>query len=123
MAELYNFTEYPMIYIIDQIWTMHGKNIKKKEIKSKIYSEYCLFLNYLIEKDDDLKYLDYELKIDKLAECIEIRPENIVAALWFINIFPIDCDFVYKNNKCVSDDGITYTFDNRTKKLKWIKDK
>lgn len=122
MAKKIELEDYPLQYIITEYWEAHGKSIKKVKIQDKIYGDIVKYLSYVVENYEDLRYLDYTLKFDKLAESIEIKADNIITALWFINIFPHNVDGVARSNKFILGDGV-YKFNKKTKKLIWTKNK
>lgn len=62
------------------------------------------------------KYIDFEFDVDKEQKSIKLIPFNIVSALWFSGVFPLDCRKVYLDNYFVKN-NIYYIFDPKKKKL------
>jgi hypothetical protein len=122
MSELFNFTEYPMIFILNEYWRVYGKKIKKEEIQYKLFTDLSEYISQAFDNDSEKKYLDYELKIDGKAECIEIMPNNMVTALWFMDIYPYDSILTNKKNECFTDEGLCI-FNKKTRKIEWIREK
>ena len=69
-----------------------------------------------------INYLDFNIKIDKFGDYLEIRANNIVSALWFINEWPYEPDHIMKNNEYLTENG-KYIFNNKTKKLIFLNSK
>lgn len=112
-----NEEDYPLGLIILATIYYTGDTAKKdKMIQNMMYNECVEYLMYHMPNTNDIQYFDYDLKFDKFGDKIEIKPKNILSALWFINIFPENTKKVLKEKKYVTFEG-TYTFNDRTKKL------
>ena len=97
--------------------TMCGK-FTTKEIKFFIEENCRNMIYYSISDKKFLNYFDFDIKIDKFGDSLEIIANNVVTALWFINEWPFEPDYIMKKNIYLTDDGY-YKFDGRTKKLKF----
>jgi hypothetical protein len=78
---------------------------------------------YLLENmgvnHEHINYLDYDIEpVDNDIDNIKVIANNIITALWFSGIMPLDCDLIYKNNQ-MQYNGKLYKFDKQTKKLTW----
>lgn len=62
------------------------------------------------------KYIDIEFDIDKDQKYVKVVCNNIISALWFSGIFPIDFTEILLGNKFKSPENY-YTFDKKRKKL------
>ena len=97
-------------------------NLKNEDNLAFIDEECNVFLAHkIINFDKNIKFFEYDLKYDKNGEAITIKPYNIICALWFIGIFPIDTEDVFKKNRFENKNKI-YSFDEKSLKLK-IKEK
>lgn len=112
----------PIEYIIFEYWKVHEKNIKKEKILDELYKDIEVFIGFGLEREEDINYLDYTLKIDNKAEMIEIIPFNLISGLWLLNIFPINIEYVIKNNIYYIEGG-NYTYNKKTKKIIWTPNK
>jgi hypothetical protein len=127
MGELYDPDRYPMIALL-YTYSVVGtfKSAKFRKVIKQDIKEYFKTYFYYTEGETffDLygHYLEYEIKTDKLASHIELKAKNMICALWLCNIHPEKPDQVIENGYYLHE-GRKYTFNNKTKKLKWIKSK
>ena len=68
-------------------------------------------------KKRDAQYFSYDLKHDKEGLMTTIIPSNIICALWFVGVFPLNIFNVIKQNRFENQNFI-YTFDAKSCKLK-----
>lgn len=122
MNELFNLKKYPLVYIIYRYLEYYDNEIKKEEVLNAIHDELYVYLSFVLDNTSDIEYLDYELKINKLADRIDIKASNIVTALWFIGKYPLNASLAINKNECRIQDKI-YKFNEKTKLLTWIKNK
>jgi len=87
-----------------------------KQIKKFMYDNVRNLVFFELDDKNHINYLDFDVKIDKFGDCLEIKANNIVTALWFINEWPYDPDYIMKKKKYLTHTGY-YKFDGRTKKL------
>lgn len=97
------------------ITTMGGK-LSQKEIKRFIREQSRNIIYFDLEDKKTINYFDFDIKIDKFGDSLEIKANNIVTALWFIGEFPYEPDFIMKKKVYLTDYGF-YKYDGRTKKL------
>ena len=64
--------------------------------------------------EEELVYLDYKIKVDKLT--IKLVPNTFVCALWFIGALPDDPLLVIEQNQAIVGEYV-YKFNRKTKKL------
>ncbi len=92
-------------------------NLQNNQVTNLIDAECIKFLQSKIFSTDELNYFSYDLKYDKSGDMITIIADNIVCALWFIGIFPLNTSQVLHENRFENKEFI-YTFDKKTCKLK-----
>lgn len=92
-------------------------DITHDEMKDTIYNTIIYILQEMNVKS--IEYLDYKIKKIK-NEHIKVVANNIITALWFSGIFPLDPDKIYKKNEMIYNDK-QIKFNNKTKKLLWKK--
>lgn len=109
--------EYVLADIILAKMLFHGSEVKKQYMQEGIRAECFSYLNMKLNNNQYLNHFDYSLDIDKFGNKVEIVPENIITALWFIGIFPLHINVVLKENTYYYK-GFKYTFNKKTKKLK-----
>ena len=97
------------------ITTMGGK-LTDKKIKHFIQEQSRNIIFFGLDNKNNINYFDFDIKIDKFGDSLEIKANNFVTALWFIGEFPYEPDFIMKNKTYLTDTGY-YKFDGRTKKL------
>ena len=120
MAESYNYgINILRDYLLELL--LQNNDISEKKYKAEIEQDILLILYQLGVEENDLSFLEFEIKKHKNIGFI-IEPDNIVCALWFIGILPHDCDQVYTNKYAIVDDR-KYIFNEKTKKLTWKKKK
>ena len=81
-------------YLLGSI--MYGSDIGNKQFEADIYSDIGFIIGEIIDNDDDLAYLDFEIKGD--GNNFTVIGRNVVTALWFSGIFVEDLEFVSKKN-------------------------
>lgn len=113
-----NLNESPLQYIIFKYWYRFGKKIKKQKIQNIIYGEIENYVIQMLQNQNHIEYLSYELIIDKEVKSIKIKCFNIVSALWFIDIYPINPQLTYNANKCLVGNK-HYYFNEKTMQLEW----
>lgn len=116
MAEQFEPHEYPLQYIVLEYAKIHDEDIKKPQILAQLYNEIVTYLSYVLYEPTDIKYLDYDLKFNKFGDEITIKANNILTALWFVNVFPENTKDVHDSGKYRTHKG-TYFLNKRTKKL------
>ena len=89
-------------------------NFKDKKIQDDIFTTIQNILLSVGVYEDELVYLDYKIKIDKLS--VKIIPSNFICALWFIGALPDDPLLVIEHNQAIVGDYV-YKFNKKTKKL------
>lgn len=89
-----------------------------EEVKAFIIENARNIIYFELEDKKHINYLDFDIKIDKFGDYLEIKPNNIVTALWFINEWPYDPDYIMEHKKYITKNGM-YKFDGRTKKLRF----
>ena len=123
MASKYKWNENPINdFFLQNI--MNDVDISKKKNYVNIHDGLTTFLEYFLEEENDIVYLDFSIKRDKFGS-FNVVANNIVTALWFTGVIPRDTNDVLKKNKFVFDD-VEYTFNKKTKVLtikisKWVK--
>jgi len=91
-------------------------DISKKEYFETVYKELMDFIELLIPDKEDIKYLDFDIKKDKFGN-YKIIANNIIVALWFQGIIPVESNEIIINNKLIFN-GFEYTFIPNKKHLK-----
>lgn len=91
-----------------------------KKIKEGVDNNIRYILMSIGIPQDDLIYLSYEIK--KRVGHFKVVANNILTAMWFSGFYPPDIDLIY-NKKMVIFDNIKFTFNEKTKKLKWVEEK
>ena len=120
MGKLFNSDEYPLADIILNTQFMSGHNFKDDyKLLDLIYNECVYVVIENISDKREIEYFDYTLKFDKFGDKIKIIPNNMLTALWFINIFPKNGKDVLIKKTYTTISG-TYKFDGRSKTLKLI---
>ena len=115
MASKYKWNENPINdFFLQNI--MNDVDISKKKNYDNIHDGLTAFLEYFLEEENDIVYLDFSIKRDKFGS-FNVVANNIVTALWFTGVIPRDTNDVLKKNKFVFDD-VEYTFNKRSKLLK-----
>ena len=115
MASRYKWNENPINdFFLQNI--MNDVDISKKKNYDNIHDGLTTFLEYFLEEENDIVYLDFSIKKDKFGS-FNVVANNIVTALWFTGVVPRDTNDVLKKNKFVFDD-VEYTFNKRSKLLK-----
>ena len=113
MASLYNwgmnpFQDYLFGLILSDI------NISDKKNKNDINSTFHYILEGVLENDDEVVFLDYE--ISKKDNYFKVTGKNIVSALWLSGVFPYDTETILDKNVFVAD-NVKYQFNRKTKEL------
>jgi hypothetical protein len=90
--------------------------LSDRETNEFIFNNVEKAVLYEVENKKDIKYLNFEIIFDNFGDCLEVKANNIVTALWFINEWPYDPEYIMKAKKYLTDTGY-YRFDGRTKKL------
>ena len=90
-------------------------DISKKKNFDDIRENLSSFIEYFLEEENDIVYLDFSIKKDKFGG-FNIVANNIVTALWFSGIIPRDTNDVLNKNKFEFDNK-KYTFNKKTKVL------
>jgi hypothetical protein len=94
-------------------------DLKDEKTMAAFRDNIISLLEYVGVDDRDIKtYLDFKFHFEDVK--VIPMPNNFITALWFIAIFPEDCDTINKNN-VVEFDHFKYSFDHKNKKLKTIK--
>lgn len=84
---------------------------KEEQDKVKNLFIYILTYQYFVNVDDVFNYLDYDLIVEDNGECLTLKANNIITALWFLNIFPNNLDKINRENM-YHYNGKKYIFEN-----------
>lgn len=98
---------------------MNGADLSDESMIDDVYDTTAHILQHMGVEDEDLEYLDFNVKRVK-GNYYKIVPNNIVCALWLSFKFPFNIYHAYDTNTVKFDD-IEYKFNNKTKKLTWKK--
>lgn len=96
------------LVLVNRLGEAKTKRFIEERVKNIIFFE--------LENKNHINYLNFDLKFDKFGDSLEIKAKNIVTALWFINEWPYEPDYIMQTKKYLTDTG-HYRFDGRTKKL------
>lgn len=92
-------------------------DFKNDEVSKLIDNECIAFLSTkLFFFEEDINYFQYDLNFDKKGDMITILPNNILCALWFVGVFPLETKKVLKSNYFENKKFI-FNFDNKKSKL------
>lgn len=119
MAIEFSYERLPLASIVLDSIVSLGDKIKTDGGKKLVYIKCINELKDTLVIPNQLIYLDFDIKVDNLGDCIEIKAHNIITGLWFCGRYPLDAEEVIRTKKFFFDDGY-YTFDGRTKKIKFI---
>lgn len=115
MANKYVWGENPIKdFLVKSL--IQGIDISKKQNVKEIEELFVSFYENFLPNENDVVYLDFQIKNDKFDN-FKIVANNIITALWLNGIIPNDTDGVLKANKIVYDDT-KYTYNKKTKELK-----
>ena len=92
-------------------------DLSEEEMINSLYSTIHYMLEQMDVGTDPMEYLDFNIK-KKDMNYLKVIANNIVTALWFTGIIPLNPDSVYENNE-MRYNGKLYKFNNKTKKLTW----
>lgn len=114
MGSKYEWGENPIEdFFIKSV--MDDIDISKKQNVKDIHEWLVMFYENFLPDENDVVYLDFEIKKSKFGE-FKIVANNIITALWFKGIIPYDTNAVLKANM-VEFDNKKYTFNKKTKVL------
>lgn len=122
MGEVFNYDNYPLADILLNELYLINKNTDIDKLKNKVYLECVNELKYALVRPEQIIYLDFDLKIDKFGDYIEVMPNNIITGLWFCGLYPLEVEDVIESKKFDIGEGY-YTFDIDRKKIKYHKNK
>jgi hypothetical protein len=122
MSRQLNYEKYPLPSLLLDLIVKLDKRVNTKKGKQIIYAACVKELKDTLIIPEQLIYLDFELKVDKFGDYIEIKPNNIITGLWFCGLYPLDAEEVMESKKFYLGSGY-YKFDGRTKKIKFIETK
>lgn len=91
-------------------------DFKKKEAASELYGLMVYAIEDSLFDPDDIQYLDFLVGVEE-GNYITVVANNIITALWFCGIIPMNSDEVMQNNSFTFS-GYKYTFNKKQKKLK-----
>ena len=91
-----------------------GADIGDEENNEDIYIGFVTILEYFLDDMTNTQYLDFEIKTNGVRH--RLIPNNIITALWFMMIFPVNIRNVLAKNEYVVD-GIKYKYNPKTKKI------
>ena len=98
---------------------LQKNDITEPEMKEGIEGNIKYILLSFGVRNEDLAYLEYEIKKTKGIH-FKIIPDNILTAMWFSGYYPEKCDLIYQKNYAKFDNKL-FKFNKKTKKLKWEK--
>jgi len=117
MAKMYEWDNNPFQdFLLRSI--LYGIDISDKEYEVNIYVGMTTFLEYFIDNEKELSYLDF--KIVNKDNYFKVIPNNSISAFWLSGVFPKDIKKVLDTNELVFDEH-KFKYDARRKKLKYIK--
>jgi len=119
MGKKYEWYKNPLIDMILSFlssMTKHNKNFDIDVINNYIRNEIIKIIVDICG-NSHLKYLEFDLKIDKFADKFEIIPYNFITALWFSGYFPINVKEINDENRFFIKSGGYYSFDYKTNKI------
>jgi len=93
---------------------MYDTDIGDKEFEADIYVGISTILEYFVDDERDIHYLDFEIK--KKSTYFKVVAKNAITALWLSGIFPKNPRNVLETNEFVFE-NIKYRFNDKTKKL------
>lgn len=93
---------------------LFGIDISNKKTNDEIYANMATILGQILLDNDDLVYLDFDVK--KKNGYFRVICNNIVTALWLSGIFPKDSKYVMECNEFIVN-NVKYKFNKKTKKL------
>ena len=118
MGDNYPFGENVLRDFLFQLQLL-GNDISADEFQEGIEDNTKYILSGMGVHHIDLQYLDFKFK--KYGEGhIRVMPNNIVSALWFIGVFPENCETAFLTNSVIHG-GLRYKFNRKTKRLSWEK--
>lgn len=85
--------------------------------ENNIIQELKIILLSLGVKENELEYLSFNINMDGVK--YKIIPHNIITALWFIGLNPINKDLTHKNNS-YEYNNVLYKFNSETNELNTI---
>lgn len=93
---------------------IHNTDISDKELETDIYVGFATILEYFVDDERDIHYLDFEIR--KKSTYFKVVAKNAITALWLSGIFPKNLRNVLETNEFVFE-NIKYRFNDKTKKL------
>ena len=95
MAKIYRYNENIFKDLMLNA-LMFDEDISSKRFRSDFQNEVLDILGYVLTDNKDIKYLDFDITNDN--GYYKITAYNILTALWFNGIFPIETKEVLINN-------------------------
>lgn len=117
MGRLYEWDENPLRDFLFRVMLLDN-DITDSKYEEGIETNIEFILSHMGVNDYDLRFLDYKFK-EKKKGYIQVQPQNLVSAMWFIGALPYNCNIVNKRNS-IDFNGKTYKFNKRTKRLTWV---
>lgn len=102
---LFDFLFLCLLYNID---------ISDKKMKDDLHLSLSYMLEFYLEDENDVKYLDFEIK--KRNDKYVVKGRNIISALWLSGIIPKNTIKVLNENRFIFE-NIEYTFNEKSLKL------
>lgn len=96
-------------------------DFRKEEVLDALYNECVMFLDFTIDEDQDLEFLDYDIDVDNKGDKIEIIANNMITGLWFSGIYPSGNLEKIDNNNEYSMNGYKYKYYPNTRRFKVTK--
>lgn len=116
MGDNYVFGENVLRDFLMQLQLL-GNDISSQDFQEGIEENTKYILMNMGVHPEDMQYLDFKFK--KYGEGhVRLMPKNIVTALWFIGVFPENCETAFLTNSVIYY-GLKYKFNKKTKRLTW----
>jgi len=97
---------------------LFGVDLLDKKMFADIYSSFVYILQNILDNDEDIIHLDFEIKGNK--DNIKFIGKNAITAIWLSGVFPEEIDEVLNNSKFIIGDRL-YKFNKKTKTLTHVK--
>lgn len=110
MAEIYEYDENIVNGLLLKA-LIFEEDISSKRFKSEFQDDMIDLLGYVLKNVNDIKHLDFNISNDD--GYYKVTAHNILTALWFKGLFPIETKEVLMNNSFQFEDTV-YRFDKQT---------
>ena len=110
MAKIYRYNENIFRDLMLNA-LMFDEDISSKRFRSDFQNEVLDILGYVLTDNRDIKYLDFD--ITKNDGYYKIIAYNILTALWFKGLFPIETKEILTKNS-FQYENIHYKFNSKT---------